>query len=1334
MKFSKVDHTMPAVAKVTRNGQSPEIYGVIYDNPEKNEVLSLEDRIASLNKRAQKLYAVLNASTDLKFTYAKEEREFCKAVRREFSNLVKDLVNVRGAGAKKIDEQGKILNNLSNYHKSGTDKDNSPKEFNAEEKLERETLIRSLVAESLRKSFCKDVINETKSTSIHLPNVVEKLILAMCGIGAEISDDEKKIFLDTLNTDYERKEQLENIVSSIRNQNVKVQKKEVNGIIRLQLSNADHKRKKYIFQFMKEFASAGKEEQKKMFLYIKKLIVLFFCGVSKYENLEEKEISGWGFALNLADGCYDKDIKELLKSKEGCQSKLERKEINNEARERIRRRIHESYDTGNKYFKEIYHMTVETERDEYEKASYWLSYIAEKAEQLLIDKRKLFLDKENHALLITDLCDYIWQEWMSFICMKYIDMGKAVYHFAMPDLTKVGTAENVTIGEVLPQFQEGITSFDYERIKAYETLDREITSYVVFAVNNFATAVLKEETRVKGKEDVLILKDSDENNCLRGDAVRRILQFFGGQSRWLMPDGEKFEIKGLNDRNSFFRAVKQELSTIRNSCFHYTAVADASQPNGIIEAMFDKEYSESGQMLRKKYFSNNVPMFYDMKNINCLMETLYLSPSDRPAQIPCFERIFKRQEFAGFTQRYVQSAGRKNLSGMSPADVEKFQSTLYFVLKQIYYYGFLQDSGLKEKFVEKVKFYWENQKNVNDKTIKKSDLFKREYAAKNFKKRIEDITGKNKGITFSAICQQIMTDYNMQNNREMNVQIYRTGEENDAGKDDKKLYEHFPLILYECIKDTFCQYLVECDLYNFLKEPKDNRDIFAELTEKEFCNNWEVKLYEGILNIPGRFAWYTMAHFLNQRQLNHMIGTLKSHIQFIGDIDKREKLASQCENNQRKEDTKKRVLEYKNIVQVLEFAMLYCEQMTNKLTDYFQDDEEYAIHLANYVQFESQALKGSAALKEFCERDVAKGVANGKIGIYYDSLKPIINKNVAKAAMYGNGKLLEACVESITEDEIQEYYSNKENLAEVFKRGNCINEKEQRSLKAFQNQKNRIELTNLSIYMQIINDMMGQLISWAYLRERDLMYYQLGYYYTKIYHGDTVPKENKLRMLKGDGFCIADGAVLYQIAAMNTYYLPVFVIEDGIAQPGKTKGSIGSGLVDYLKIYGEETYYAGRQLFEKKDGRKALDTEHDEIVAFRNYIDHFKYFSNLDRSIMDLYSIMFDNFFSYNSKLHRSVPIVFRNILARYFVIADISMGTKEMRSFKTGSKKNRASITLKGEGLSSGSFTYKFKENQKRTNKNGKEYLVQQEKKVMIDAKGQKFLKELAKILVYSK
>ena len=104
MKFSKVDHTMTAVVKVVKQEQCPRISGIIYDNPEKfykQKELTIDQRIANLNEKGQRLYSILNASVEVKFTDAWKEKRYCKNVRNNFSRLIKNVLAINQMSVKK---------------------------------------------------------------------------------------------------------------------------------------------------------------------------------------------------------------------------------------------------------------------------------------------------------------------------------------------------------------------------------------------------------------------------------------------------------------------------------------------------------------------------------------------------------------------------------------------------------------------------------------------------------------------------------------------------------------------------------------------------------------------------------------------------------------------------------------------------------------------------------------------------------------------------------------------------------------------------------------------------------------------------------------------------------------------------------------------------------------------------------------------------------------------------------------------------------------------------------------------------------------------------------
>lgn len=111
-------------------------------------------------------------------------------------------------------------------------------------------------------------------------------------------------------------------------------------------------------------------------------------------------------------------------------------------------------------------------------------------------------------------------------------------------------------------------------------------------------------------------------------------------------------------------------------------------------------------------------------------------------------------------------------------------------MKDVYYHQFLQLKDLKERFEEELK----DEKEVE--TDKK-----RQNAIKNFSKRLlEYENNTTEKIEFGDLCQLILTDYNLQNTQKR-VRTNKNNKLPDAN------YEHFPMLLYKCIRKAFIKYV-----------------------------------------------------------------------------------------------------------------------------------------------------------------------------------------------------------------------------------------------------------------------------------------------------------------------------------------------------------------------------------------------------------------------------------------------------------------------------------------------------------------------------------------------
>ena len=595
-------------------------------------------------------------------------------------------------------------------------------------------------------------------------------------------------------------------------------------------------------------------------------------------------------------------------------------------------------------------------------------------------------------------------------------------------------------------------------------------------------------------------------------------------------------------------------------------------------------------------------------------------------------------------------------------------------------------------------------------------------------RRFEEL--ENMGMDFGEICQQIMTDYEQQNKQKKKTETAVMSEKDKKIRtldNDTQKYKHFRTLLYIGLREAFIIYLKDeknKEWYEFLREPVKRE----QPEEKEFVNKWKLNQYsdcsELILKDSLAAAWYVVAHFINQAQLNHLIGDIKNYIQFISDIDRRAKSTG----NPVSESTEIQIERYRKILRVLEFAKFFCGQITNVLTDYYQDENDFSTHVGHYVKFEKKNMEPAHALQAFSNSLYACGKEKKKAGFYYDGMNPIVNRNITLASMYGNKKLLENAMNPVTEQDIRKYYSLMAELDSVLNNGAvCKSEDEQKNLRHFQNLKNRIELVDVLTLSELVNDLVAQLIGWVYIRERDMMYLQLGLHYIKLYFTDSVAEDSYLRTLDLEEGSIADGAVLYQIASLYSFNLPMYV------KPNKSSvyckkhvNSVATKFDIFEKEYcnGDETVIEnGLRLFENIN-------LHKDMVKFRDYLAHFKYFAKLDESILELYSKAYDFFFSYNIKLKKSVSYVLTNVLLSYFINAKLSFSTYKSSGNKTVQHRTtKISVVAQTDY-----FTYKLRSIVK--NKNGVESIENDDRRcevVNIAARDKEFVDEVCNVINYN-
>ena len=122
----------------------------------------------------------------------------------------------------------------------------------------------------------------------------------------------------------------------------------------------------------------------------------------------------------------------------------------------------------------------------------------------------------------------------------------------------------------------------------------------------------------------------------------------------------------------------------------------------------------------------------------------------------------------------------------------------------------------------------------------------------------------------------------------------------------------------------------------------------------------------------------------------------------------------------------------------------------------------------------------------------------------------------------------------------------------------------------------------------------------------------------------------------------------------------------------------------------------------------------------------------MDNSILDLYSVVYDSFFSYNIKLKKSVSYVLTNILLSYFI--DVKLKFSIYRNENSEKEKKTVRNTnISIDTAQSDNFTYKLKKIIKK--KNGMEAVENdnsREGEIRVSAREKTFVEEVVNILQY--
>ena len=1301
MKISKVNHTKTAVG--TNNNQ--ETGGFLYTYPDNGTGRKdLERQITRLNNQAKILYNMFeplqagqapHKPEKEKFegkeeifekrleTYNVKQKNHERRVRLA-SWLNKNSRTITGILFKRIPDKRQPQKNIRVLC---SEQEVVAKIQNAEPISLSDEEIKALVLLALRKSIKNAKLKDDEAfcvidaAQVFLKNFGNQNI-------TKADQETIKKFARIVKQDYERfdpkiKGSLgAKTVRSILNQNMLFQPNQDS----FALSPTDIKEKKTDYKakekqgyetFLSIYADLNQEKRKDILCKLSRLLDLYFSapmedGVLCGEVIgEEYDAFEHHIAQKKEDGDFAEIPGALMESVEQHKTldNVVKKQTIETLKDNIRIRNIACY----RYAKE--QVELDTHELFFENNNvnmFWIHHIENAIERVLKKINETNLYKLNRGYLKNK----IWKDLLNTISIKYVAAGKAVYHFAMKDLFENNKSE-LELGRI-NQSVTGITSFDYELIKAKETLQREIAVYVQSAANNLARVTVdiakaKEECNDEKRDysDFLLWNQEKIEKYLLSeqpeDTYRNIFQFFGGISNWgeqvkniertynVQEGKSPSHVKFLND-------LKKLIFALRNESFHFTtaSVNKGDWNKKVIVALFETESKCAVSLERDSFYSNNLPMFYDTNDLKKILDRLYGNQVERQSQLPSYRTIMPRNAFPEFLENMM---GSNQLPFVNDDEKKlKWENACYYLCKEIYYNVFLSDGGSKELFLKA------------EQNLPKGE---HENAVKNFQKRMDEL----KDLSLPEICQTIMTDFNMQNN----------GRKVRSSKDslfDKEIYKHYKLLLHATLRGAFEEYINSQEEIAFIKKPKTGQAACMPAKDT-FLPDWTSNRYESLVEQVNSDAqlqkWYITGKFISPRALNLLLGSMRSYIQYLEDVRNRaKKTENETYINVNEEAAKATII---NAISVLEVCMKTASNVSVEFTDYFEDEDSYAQFLANYVNYgEDHTFEG---LKNFCNgltEDVESQNA-----LYTDAKKPKLNRNMVIAKLYGPTQVLSSLVPKVEKKEIQDFYRGEKKIQSYKVKGKCKDKKEQEQLSNYQKLKNQVELRNVAEYGELINELLGQLVNWSFVRERDLLYFQLGFHYYCLQNNSEKPDAYKT-IVSQDGKTIK-GAILYQIAGMYINGIGIWTDKDGQGFVETEKiGSVGGKIkkfdtyAEIFKMNEDKLYQAGLEVFENT-------REHKSIVGIRNYIDHFKYYNDGTEnrySLLDLYSEVFDRFFTYDMKYQKNVTNMLENILAKHFYLIEprYVSGIKKMDN----GTKDRGQIEVRE--IESEKFTFKLSDN----------------------------------------
>ena len=621
MKLSKEKHIRSAVANEEQN-----IGGVLYHVPG-TDTIDLKDQMLIRDRDVKQLYKVFNQiqvgnkpkkwKKDEKLSPEENER------RAQQKNIKMKNYKWREACSEYVESSQRTINDVLFYSYMEADKKirNMRKNEDILKKMQEVTKLpkfsggklEDFVAYTLRKSLVV-----SKNSTQEFDSVAAMVVFLECIGKSNISDHEKEIvykLLELIRKDFSKLDpnvkdsQGANIVRSVRNQNMIVQP-QGDRFLFPQVSDKEKKtvtnknvEKEGLNEFLLNYANLDDEKRAEILRKLCRILDVYFSAPNHYEkdmeitlsdNIDKEKFNVWkkyecgkkvtGLFVNIPDVLMEAEAENI--KLDAVVEKRERKILADRVRRqniicyRYTRAVVEKYNSNESLF---------FENDAINQ--YWIHHIENAVERILKNCKagKLFKLRKGY------LAEKVWKDAINLISIKYIALGKAVYNFALDDIWK--DKKDKELGIVDERIRNGITSFDYEMIKAYENLQRELAVDIAFSVNNLARAVCDMSNLKDRESDFLLWKKEDIADKLKNKddmaSVSAVLQFFGGKSSWDI-NIFKEAYKGKNKYNyevRFIDDLRKAIYCARNENFHFkTALVNNEKWNTeLFGKIFERE-------------------------------------------------------------------------------------------------------------------------------------------------------------------------------------------------------------------------------------------------------------------------------------------------------------------------------------------------------------------------------------------------------------------------------------------------------------------------------------------------------------------------------------------------------------------------------------------------------------------------------------------------------------------------------------------------------------------------------------------------------------------------